>query len=162
MHGRGLYEGRLGLDPGPPTPRADARPRCRRSWPSRTACRTTCAGGSAGARRSTLGVGRLPPAPDVGRLSLHLTWRAQAAGRETALPQVPRAGGDPGVTLTLRPVDALAATCDPWPFGGDEMALPVEARVVEDRPYASDADLQGALRAAPWETRAYRLSPPGT
>ena len=78
------------------------------------------------------------------------------------LPQVPRAAGDPGVTLTVRPLGPLEATCDPWPFAGAEVAVPVRVRVIADRPYASDADLQGALRAAPWETRAYTLSRPGT
>ena len=58
MHGRGLYEGRLGLDPGRRRRAPSARPPCRRSWPSRTGCRTTCAGGSAGDPRSTTGRGR--------------------------------------------------------------------------------------------------------
>jgi hypothetical protein len=160
MHGLGLYEGRLGLDEGPATPRR-ARPPAVQAF---LAEQDTVQG----ELRERIGAGteldawawagyRLLQTWDV--MSLHLTWRAQAAGRETTLPQVPRAAGDPGVTLTLRPVDALAATCDPWPFGVDEVALPVAARVVEDRPYASDADLQGALRAAPWETRAFRMLP---
>jgi hypothetical protein len=163
MHGRGLYEGRLGLDPGPPTPRAERPPAVQAFLAEQDRVqddlRRRIGGGSALDAWAWAGY-RLLQTWDV--LSLHLTWRAQAAGRETALPQVPRAVGDPGVTLTLRPVDALTATCDPWPFADDEVALPVDARVIEDRPYASDADLQGALRAAPWETRAYRLSPPGT
>jgi uncharacterized protein DUF3891 len=160
MHGLGLYEGRLGLDEGPATPRR-ARPPAVQAF---LAEQDTVQG----ELRERIGAGteldawawagyRLLQTWDV--MSLHLTWRAQAAGRETTLPQVPRAAGDPGVTLTLRPVDALAATCDPWPFGADEVALPVAARVVEDRPYTSDADLQGALRAAPWETRAFRMLP---
>ena len=163
MHGRGLYEGRLGLDPGPPTPRAERPPAVQAFLAEQDRVqddlRRRIGGGSALDDWAWAGY-RLLQTWDV--LSLHLTWRAQAGGRETTLPQVPRAVGDPGVTLTLRPVDALAATCDPWPFAGDRVALPVAARVVEDRPYASDADLQGALRAAPWETRAYTLSPPGT
>ena len=160
MHGLGLYEGRLGLDEGPATPRR-ARPPAVQAF---LAEQDTVQG----ELRERIGAGteldawawagyRLLQTWDV--MSLHLTWRAQAAGRETTLPQVPRTAGDPGVTLTLRPVDALAATCDPWPFGAGEVALPVAARVVEDRPYASDADLQGALRAAPWETRAFRMLP---
>ena len=163
MHGRGLYEGRLGLDPGPPTPRADRPPAVQAFLAEQDGVqddlRRRIGGGSALDAWAWAGY-RLLQTWDV--LSLHLTWRAQAGGRETTLPQVPRAVGDPGVTLTLRPVDALAATCDPWPFSGDRVALPVAARVVEDRPYASDADLQGALRASPWETRAYTLSRPGT
>ncbi|HMN99360.1 MAG TPA: DUF3891 family protein [Miltoncostaeaceae bacterium] len=163
MHGQGLYEGRLGLDQGPATPRR-ARPPAVKAF---LAEQDTLQG----ALRERIGAGpdldawawagyRLLQTWDV--LSLHLTWRAQAAGRATVLPQVPRAAGDPGVTLTVRPLGPLEATCDPWPFAGAEVAVPVRVRVIADRPYASDADLQGALRAAPWETRAYTLSRPGT
>ena len=161
MHGQGLYEGRMGLDPGPPTPRRERPPAVQAFLAEQDRVQDDL--------RRRIGPGpaldgwawagyRLLQTWDV--LSLHLTWRAQAAGRETTLPQVPREPGDPGVTLTLRPVDALTATCDPWPFAAGEVPLPVAARVVEDRPYASDADLQEALRAAPWETRAFRVVPP--
>jgi hypothetical protein len=98
-------------------------------------------------------------------LSLYLTWRSLAAGRASVLPQVPRATGDPGVELSLAPGGPFASTCDPWPFAGEALELLVAARVVEDRPYASDADLQGALHEAPWIRAAFTvrpLSPPGT
>jgi hypothetical protein len=166
MHGLGLYEGRLGLDEGPATPRR-ARPPAVQAFLAaqdtlQGELRERIGGGRALEEWAWAGY-RLLQTWDV--MSLHLTWRAQAAGRETTLPQVPRTAGDPGVTLTLRPLDALTAACDPWPFAEGEVALPVAARTIEDRRYASDADLQGALRAAPWETRAHRLvplSPPGT
>ena len=70
---------------------------------------------------------------------------------------MPRGVGDPGVELVLRPDGALACTCEPWPFMAAEVELPVAARVIEDRDYRSDADLQEALRRAPWETRALRI-----
>jgi hypothetical protein len=168
LHGQGLYEGRGGLDPGPPTPRSERPPAVREFLAEQDRVQEDLRrriGAGPGLDAWAWAAYRLLQTWDV--LSLHLTWRAQAAGRETTLPQVPRAAGDPGVTLTLRPVDALTCACDPWPFADDEVALPVAARVIEDRPYRSDADLQEALRAAPWETRAHRairspVSPPGT
>ena len=166
LHGQGLYEGRGGLDPGPPTPRAERPPAVRAFLAEQDALQAEL--------RRRLGAGpaldawawasyRLLQTWDV--LSLYLTWRGLAAGRESVLPQVPRAVGDAGVELVLRPDGERSCTCDPWPFAEGEVELPVAARVVEDRDYASDADLQGALRGAPWESRVLRIRPvsrPGT
>ena len=166
MHGRGLYEGRMGLDPGPPTPRSRRPPAVQEFLAGQDALIDDLRrriGGGDGLDAWAWAAYRLLQTWDA--LSLYLTWRSLATGRDASLPQVPRRVGDPGVDLRLRPDGPDAATCDPWPFTAGRAEFPVAARVVEDRPYASDADLQGALRATPWERRLFRLrplSPPGT
>ena len=166
MHGQGLYEGRGGLDPGPAPRREDREPAVQAFLAEQD--------GLQDGLRRRIGAGadldawawaayRLLQTWDA--LSLYLTWRSLAAGRDSVLPQVPRAVGDPGVELRLSPDGPLACTCDPWPFAGDGLELPVAARVVEARAYTSDADFQGTLREAPWVRRAFVVRPvsrPGT
>ena len=89
-------------------------------------------------------------------LSLYLTWRGLAAAEQWTLRRVPRCAGDErGVDIAVRPGapgnagDPPACLLDPWPFGMDDVAAPVEARVIEDRPYRDAEDLAGALDAAP-------------
>jgi hypothetical protein len=160
LHGQGLYEGRGGLDPGDPTPRSERPPAVRGFLDEQDAVQARL--------RERAGTGerhgdwewacyRLLQTWDA--LSLYLTWRSLPAGRETTLPQVPRAPGDPGVGLHLRPDGPLAATCAPWPFAAGRVALPVRARLVADRPYRDDADLAAALDAAAWTTLEYGLRP---
>ncbi len=160
LHGGGLYEGRGGLDPGPVTPRADRPPVVQRFLADQDALQAELRA-------------RITDAADAGwewaayrllqtwdALSLHLTWRAGPSGRDGALPQVPRAAGDPGVTLRIRPDgDAGDHTIDPWPFTGDHVELPVRVREIPDRRYAADADLRDALSAAPWRTVTHVVRP---
>ena len=89
-------------------------------------------------------------------LSLYLTWSGLAEGEEWTLRRVPRRTGDErGVDIAVRPGAAgpggepLACVLDPWPFDSDEVAAPVDARVIEDRPYRDEEDLAAALHAAP-------------
>ena len=153
LHGQGLYEGRRGLDAGEATPRADRPPAVRRFLDEQDRLQEDI-------RRS---LGADAPSPEWewaayrliqtwDALSLYLTWRALAAGREGSLPQVPRETGDPGLELRLRPAGEWACTVHPWPFSADRVDLPVAARVIDDRPYGSDGELHAALEAAPWLT----------
>lgn len=160
MHGRGLYEGRGGLDAGPVSPRSERPPGVREFLDEQDALverlhRRLGGGPELGAW--AWAAYRLLQTWDA--LSLYLTWRSLPAGREGSLPQVPRGVGDPGITIRLRPAGPEACTLDPWPFAVPELALPVASRTIEDRAYRSDADLQGALDRAPWEERVLVLRP---
>jgi hypothetical protein len=53
----------------------------------------------------------------------------------------------------------MACTVSPWPFTGDSLDLPVRARAIEDRPYASALDLGESLSGARWFTLAFRVRP---
>jgi len=160
LHGQGLYEGRRGLDPGPPTPRAAREPRVRAFLRAQdgvqAALRERIGADGALDRWASTGY-RLLQTWDV--LSLYLTWRALPAAREGTLPQVPREVGDPGVELRLRPDGGEACTCAPWPFSADRVRLPVAARRIPDRPYRSPEDLADALARAPWETLEFTVRP---
>lgn len=158
MHGAGLYEGRGGLDPGPPTPRADREAVVRAFLEEQDAVQA--------ALRAAIGAGsaldawawagyRLLQTWDA--LSIHLTWRGLLAGRPLTLPQVPREVGDPGLDLHVRPDGPMACIVSPWPFSRPAVDLPVRARVLDDRPYAGDLDLRESLDAAPWVTLAFRV-----
>lgn len=160
LHGRGLYEGRGGLDPGPPTPRGHREPGVREflAEQDRMVARLRARLEGEGQRGWEWAAYRLLQTWDS--LSLYLTWRALPAGREGVLPRVPRAASDDaGVDLRLRPAGPDACTCDPWPFAGDRLELPVRSRSVPAREYASDADLAAELTGAPWETLAAVITP---
>ena len=160
LHGQGLYEGRRGLDPGPPTPRA-ARPPAVRDFLDdqdrvQAGIRAADPGAAPGGRWEWAAY-RLIQAWDA--LSLYLTWRALAAGRDGTLPQVPREPGDAGLDLHLSPDGPKGCIVHPWPFSADRVELPVAARAIEDRPYDSDAELRTALDGAPWFTLAFTVRP---
>lgn len=159
MHGQGLYEGRHGLDPGEPTPRAERPPAVRAflEEQDRVQARLRAELADPALDAWASAAYRLLQAWDV--LSLYLTWRGLAAGRETTLPQVPRRSGDPGVGLRLRPAGPLACSCDPWPFAAGEVALPVAARVIPARRFASDDDLREELAAARRRTLEFTARP---
>ena len=75
------------------------------------------------------------------------------------LPQVPRRGRRPGVELTLRAGRDGAVAGDPWPFADAAVDLPVAARNVPGRRYASAGDLAAELSRSAWITREFRLQP---
>jgi hypothetical protein len=151
LHGRGLYEGRGGLDPGPPTPREEREPAVRAFLAEQD--------GVVERLRARLGAGaepgwewaayRLLQTWDA--LSLYLTWRALPAGRDGTLPRVPRSAGDhAGVDLRLRALGPDRCSCEPWPFAAARVELPVRARAVPARAYADAGDLAAAPAGAPW------------
>jgi len=145
LHGRGLYERRLGIDG--PRPDPGDRPRAVREFL---------------AEQEALQEGlraRLRPDPDwewaayrilqaLDLLSLYLTWRAHPAGREGELAKVPRAPGDEGVTIRLRRTGEWTASADPFPFTGEAVPLEVAARVVPDRRYRDADDLAREMASA--------------
>lgn len=148
MHGQGLYERRLGLD-GPPPPAAGRRPEVTRFLGEQRELQARLRrqiGEGPGLHAWAWDAYRLLQAWDT--LSLYLLWRALPAGREGTLVRVPRHAGDPGVDLRLTPDGPDACVCDPYPFAEPEVALPVAARTVADRPYRDDEDLRAALAAA--------------
>ena len=159
MHCEGLYRARLGLD-GPHRAASSLPPAVRAfiadQAPIQQAARAEIGDGD-GVEAWAWAAYRLMQAWDS--LSLFLTWRGLPDGREWRLPSVPRAVGDAGVDLVLRPVDGRTATCRPFPFAGDAALLPVTARVIPDRVYRSHEDLRAALRAAPAERREFRVIP---
>ena len=160
MHGQRLYEGRGGLDRGPVTPRSEREPVVRAFLDEQDVVQRRL--------RARIGDG---PALDAwawagyrllqtwDALSIHLTWRGLLAGRDLILPQVPREAGDPGLTLHVSPDGAMSCTLAPWPFSGDSLDLPVRARAIADRPYASALDLGESLARADWSTLDFRVRP---
>ena len=160
MHGLGLYRARMGLDGAaqdlgalPPVVQEFVRAqvaRQQRLW--------SVVGDTPHRRAWAWGAYRLLQAWDG--LSLYLTWRGLPQGRRGRLSWVPhRESEDPGVELTLRPVDARTVICDPFPFAGDEALLAVRARVIPDRVYASHDDLRTELRGASDDHRPFRILP---
>lgn len=156
MHVEGLYRARLGLDGEPPDPATLPEParglvtsEVRRQEAARRAI------GGDGTRSWAWDAYRLLQAWDA--LSLYLTWRGLPGARPGRLPCVPEGPGLAGVDLALAPVDALTASCDPFPFAGDEAVLPVRTRTIPDRIYGDHADLRASLTAAPVEERRYRV-----
>lgn len=151
MHGAGLYRGRLGLDhivrpsgARPPVVDAFLEGEDRRQVALRARL-----GDGPQLDRWTWAAYRLLQAWDL--LSLALLWGRIADRPEVTLPRVPRAEDDTdGVDVTVRPDGRWRATCAPWPFATDRVALPVRARVVSPGPYADGAELSGALDAAEW------------
>jgi hypothetical protein len=160
MHGQGLYEGRRGLDSGPPPSRAGREPAVQAFLAEQDALQAELrrAIGDGPALDGWAWAGyRLLQTWDV--MSLYLTWHLLLSGRDMTLPQVPRAAGDPGTEIRLSPAGERSCTCRPWPFAAAEIALPVRARAVPDRAYASDDDLATALGATTWITLDFAVRP---
>lgn len=160
MHGQRLYEGRGGLDPEPPPPRASRPPVVRgflreQDRLQRELERAIGAGPDLDAWASA-GY-RLLQTWDA--LSLHLTWNGLLTGRTITLPQVPRDAGDAGVDLEVRPGGEMSCSVEPWPFQDDLVELPVLARMIDDRPYEDALDLVESLGRASWFTLAFRVHP---
>lgn len=151
MHGQGLYEY---------TPPAQRDPLARAFIAEQKALQGELMrelGGGADLAGWASAAYRLVRAWDA--LSLYLTWRGLREGRPGALRDVPRRPGERGVDLDLSPDGPMACFLMPWPFSHGEVALPVRARRIEDRPYADDDDLARALARAPWVTLVYRVRP---
>jgi Protein of unknown function (DUF3891) len=160
LHGQGLYEGRRGLDPGPPTPRSRREPAVRAFLVEQDGVQASLRGriGDGAALDEWAWAGyRLLQTWDV--MSLFLTWGRLWDRRATTLPQVPRRAGDAGVEVRLRATGDGRVACDPWPFAADAVDLPVAARSVPDRAYRSARDLAAALAKAAPMTLEFRLSP---
>ena len=151
MHGRGLYE-------YTPAPRRDATARAfiAEQIALQHDLRAEMGGGAALEAWASAGY-RLLRAWDA--LSLYLTWRGLREGRPGVLSQVPREIGDEGVDLHLSPDGPLGCIVTPWPFSEDAVELPVPARRIEERVYATNRDLADALAGAPALTLPFRVRP---
>jgi hypothetical protein len=159
LHGRGLYEKRLGLD-GPP-PALSTRPAHEQTFIRQEVERQ---------RTLAARIGLIDPlAPWAwsayrllqtwDALSLFLVWGGLPAGARGLLPRVPRhEHDDSGVALHLRSLDSRTAAVEPYPFDRPEVELPVIARWIENRHYENDADLLAVLESAPWETVDVRVT----
>lgn len=158
LHGQGLYEGRRGLDPGPPTPRDRREPAVRAFLAEQdelqAGLRERLGAGPAGELWESAAY-RLLQTWDV--LSLFLTWSTLWERGSIALAQVPRRAGDPGVELRARAAAGGDVRLHPWPFAAAEVDLPVAARTVPDRRYAGAADLAGAFAQAEPVLLGFRL-----
>lgn len=155
MHGEGLYASRPGLA-GPGRDEADLSASGRAFVVEQRARQQQTLG--------TLGDEWASWAADAYRLlqawdalSLSLTWRGLAAGREGRLRAVPAGPGGPRIDIALHPLDERTARCAPWPFRDDEIVLPVRRRLIADRRYRDHGDLQQALASARDEEFAPRL-----
>lgn len=144
LHGRGLYEKRLGID-GPIPDRGDRPPAVRAYLEEQDRLQEELRA-------------RLRPDPDwewaayrllqaFDLLSLYLVWRAHPAGREGTLARVPRGPGDEGVDIALTPLGPWEVGLDPYPFATGAVALDVTARVIPDRSYDGPDDLTSTLAA---------------
>lgn len=151
MHGRGLYE-------YTPPEQRDAAARAfidEQIWLQHE-LRAELGGGPALEAWASAGF-RLVRTWDA--LSLYLTWRGLREGQARVLPQVPREVGDEGVDLHLSPDGPLGCIVAPWPFSEDEVALPVRAHRIEERPYGTDRALADAIAAADPLTLTFRVRP---
>lgn len=153
MHGRGLYEKRLGLD-GPAPARAERNPAERAFIDDHERLQHVLeARLGPDAQRWAWAAFRLLQAWDV--ISLYLTWHGLRAAAEWVLPQVPVAPDDQrGRSLRVSPAGESGCTLHPWPFAQEHVDLPVAYRVIPRRAYADDGDLRSTLAAAPVRTWA--------
>lgn len=148
MHGQGLYEKRMGLDG--PRPDRGGRPVfelafLRDQERLQTELRDYLGDGPQLAEWAWDAY-RILQAWDV--LSLYVCWQGLANGVIWSLPQVPRAPGDLGVSLTLSARDAATCVVDPWPFAGDEVDLSIPCRFIASGPYTRPDELGAAMDQA--------------
>ncbi len=80
-------------------------------------------------------------------LSLYSCMFSPGDTPDTLLCTVPRAPGGADITFYLQGSDA-GFSVDPWPFTEDRIVLRWAARILPDRPYRSDAELQHAYARA--------------
>ncbi|MDH3724250.1 MAG: DUF3891 family protein [Thermoleophilia bacterium] len=151
LHGRGLYEKRLGLD-GPAPPREE-RPIHEREFIAQELSRQQRLSARIGLEDPLAPWAwssyRLLQAWDA--LSLFLLWAGLPRGAEAVLPRVPRhQDDDAGVPIRLIPAGPDTGALDPYPFGDSEVELPVAARWIENRCYSGGDDLAATLAGTPW------------
>lgn len=149
MHGAGLYRARLGLDHvvSGAGHRPPAVERFLEHEDLRQARLRARLGHGPAQERWAWAAYRLLQAWDL--LSLVLLWGRLAERDEIVLRRVPVDAADVGgADIRVRPDGPWSARMDPWPFSGDEVALPVPARVIPARPYADADGLAAALTAA--------------
>jgi hypothetical protein len=148
MHGQGLYERRMGLD-GPPPERA-GRPAYElaflRDQERVQAEMRAHLGDDADLDVWAWDCYRILQAWDV--LSLYVCWSGLANGLTWSLPQVPRAAGDFGTSLTVTSRDAHTCVVDPWPFAGGAVDLTIACRFIPAREYATPAELGEVIDSA--------------
>lgn len=160
MHGAGLVMRRMGLD-APFLP-LDTRPEPARALvldhaQAARALRARIGEGAAVAGWAWAAY-RVLQAIDL--LSLYLTWRGLPNREHWTLARVPRAQGDEaGVDIAVSPGGDRECLLQPWPFALSQVAAPVDARFIEDRPYHDDDDLAAALAAAPGEVIDFAVLP---
>lgn len=157
LHGRGLYEKRLGLDG--PIPDRETRPAVERAFITRQLDRQR-------ALEDALGSGADAWAQDAffllqawDALSLYLVWTGLRRGEPWSLARVPRGPGAGAATLGVATVDAVTAAVDPWPFDVDVVDVPVDVVTVPARPYPSSEALTREIAASAPCRVAYRLVP---
>lgn len=160
LHGRGLYEKRLGLD-GPPPERA-SRPPAERAFIAAQVRRQRALEDALGDGAAAWGwdAFRLLQAWDA--LSPHLVWTGLRRRATWTLASVPTGPGDrDGVDLAVRAVDDRTASVSPWPFAAPRLDLPVRVRRVARRRYRGAAHLGRVLRGTRAAGVAYRVVPGG-
>lgn len=153
LHGRGLYEKRLGLDGAPTT--LNLRTPAEREFILREVDRqeelARVLGMDTPLNEWSWAAYRLLQAWD--QLSLYLVWTGLASGEGSALIRVPRTTDDrDGLSVVLTPVDGFSCTIHPWPFSSKTVVVPVACRMIKDRSYRDREDLTATLNAATWET----------
>jgi hypothetical protein len=149
MHGAGLYRARLGLDHviAGPGRRPPAVKEFLDHEDVRQARLRARLGHGPAEERWTWAAYRLLQAWDL--LSLVLLWGRLSEREEITLRRVPLDEADAqGTDIRVHPDGAWSARMDPWPFAGDELTLPVLAKVIPGRAYADADDLAVALAAA--------------
>lgn len=149
MHGQGLHAARLGLD-GVPRDRSRQQPAVRAFIEHEEArqARLLEEIGDPGCKQWAWAAYRLLQAWDL--LSLYLLWFGLPKSATGRLDQVPRRVGDAGIDIAVEPDGDRFALLRPFPFPGEEVVFPVEARSLPDRRYDNSDELRACLSAAPW------------
>jgi len=92
-------------------------------------------------------------------LSLYCCMLTPAGTPVRLLCAVPRAPGGEEIAFYLRGTDGVSFEVDPWPFHVEQITLRWPARVLPDRPYRSDEDLQADYAKAPVQEQEAVLHP---
>lgn len=155
LHGRGLYEKRLGLD-GTPPPRTE-RPAHERAFIAAQLARQARLERALGPGADVWGMRAFLLLQAWDALSLYLVWTGLRRGGPWELRRVPMDGAGGEATLSVSRVDDLTAAVSPWPFAAPRVDLPVTVRHIAARPYAGAADLAREFDAASPCTVPYAL-----
>lgn len=155
LHGRGLYEKRLGLDG--PIPGRRGRPAVERDFIARQLRRQRALQRALGPGADAWGADAFLLLQAWDALSLYLVWTGLRRGEPWRLARVPRGPGAGEATLSVSTVDAVTAAVDPWPFATDAVDVPVDVVTVPARPYPSSAALSRQIAATRPHRVGYRL-----